>query len=103
MSKDIKVFNEKATAYKTGNYPLFFGEEVGLYDSIMYFCHQRLLCTLAQAVYSRSPHHCPNQLPRPQLRRSVPGTSEMSEEARHAQPGTVGVLRRRVAPANRGS
>lgn len=30
----VAVFNQKATAYKTGNYPLFGGEEPALYDSI---------------------------------------------------------------------
>ena len=34
MTKKIKVFNEDSTAHRTGNYPLFFGEESGLYDSI---------------------------------------------------------------------
>lgn len=30
----VTVFNEKSTAHKTGNYPLFGGEEPALYDSI---------------------------------------------------------------------
>jgi ribonucleotide reductase beta subunit family protein with ferritin-like domain len=34
MVKEIKVFNESTKAHKTGNYPLFFGEESGLVDSI---------------------------------------------------------------------
>lgn len=34
MNKDIKVFNDKTTAHRTGIYPLFFGEESGLYDNI---------------------------------------------------------------------
>ena len=34
MTKEIKVFNEKSTVYKTGEYPLIFGEQAGLYDNI---------------------------------------------------------------------
>jgi len=31
---NITVFNEKSTSHKSGNYPLFFGEEPSLYDSV---------------------------------------------------------------------
>lgn len=34
MNKEIKIFNSKTSAHKTGNYPLFFGEGSGLYDNI---------------------------------------------------------------------
>ena len=34
MKKEITVFNEKGTAHITGDYPIFFGEEPSLYDSV---------------------------------------------------------------------
>lgn len=34
MSKKVSVFNDKSVSHKTGNYPLIFGEELGLYDSV---------------------------------------------------------------------
>lgn len=34
MEKQITVFNSKGVAHKTGNYPLFGGEEPSLYDSV---------------------------------------------------------------------
>lgn len=34
MKEELTVFNDKATAYKTGIYPLFGGEEPSLYDSV---------------------------------------------------------------------
>tara|TARA_R110002153_G_scaffold58217_4_gene159682 strand:+ start:3806 stop:4987 length:1182 start_codon:yes stop_codon:yes gene_type:complete len=34
LMKEITVFNNKGVAHKTGTYPLFFGEDPSLYDSI---------------------------------------------------------------------